>query len=649
MRISIIIIWLLVFTAEMVHGQPKLPGGGEGEPKNGPKGPAVKADTIIQSRIFSWKLSEDYSRKTPVELDTQTIGFHRYDPVYRASISNTHLGHVGAPYQSNIYFDRPQWNGFYFSRNLKVFAPLASETPFYNSTLSFSSLAYVQDLSGMGGSEQVFDAFMIRNIDPNTNLGFRFHVNVTDPSYLYLKATHRNFNIFLSRNTERYNGYLSIVSGSNNINENGGLATTKFNVYDQSILPVNLTSGNGLNNYNKTLSVFTSHEYFLGTEHTEMHDDSTNSIVFIPKFSAQYSAEWEQNQRDTKEPTVNVNFFENTYISTSSNHIDSIFYNRFSHQLQLKMPETAKRKFTFGKRVFIQNEIVSAVHPVPYGYRKYVYSNVKIGASIFRHESDFWSWSATGHLVLLGRNLGDALVKGVLEKPITIRHDTLLVKAEGWYRDQSPDIFQDHLLTNHYEWENKFKKQHDVTLKFLADYSAWKISAGANYALLSQFMYNNTEGVPAQYGNEFSVFSLWLKKTFTFWRFGWDNHLVWQEVSDHTVLRLPTLSAYSALYYSHFLFKVMKIQLGGEIYYNTPFKADNYNPATTQFFIQDDQSIGGFPVINAFANAKLKRTSAFIKMTHANSLINGNSFYMAPKYPLGQMVVRFGFLWSFYD
>lgn len=643
-----IIALLFALTAE-VQAQPQPPRGGDGGQNQGSNQKPATEDTI-QSRIKTWGLTEEYSDAAISILDTQTIGFHKYDPIYKISISNTHLGHVGAPYQSNIYIDRPDKHAFYFTRNLKAYNPMAYETPYYNTTKSVSTLTYVQNLSTFGGPEQAFDAFLIRNIDPVTNIGFRFHVNKTEPEYKFIESNHRYFNLFASRNTQKHNGYFSLVNGSNVLKENGGVIDEKIDTRLKPVeLPVKLILSKGLDNTTKSFSLFTSHEYSIGRSYSEMSEDSVIINHFEPQFSGQYSIEWERHHRNFLESYVDTNFFQNTYTSKAPDHQDSIAFSRFSHMIQLKAFERTRRKFSFGARAFIQNEIVSATHPVPFGYRKYTYSNVNLGASIFQKNNNFWRWSATGQLVVLGRNLGDAQLKGIIDKPLAFRTDSLNIHIEGWYRDQSPDIFQTHLMSNHFQWDNNFKKQHDVVIKGQIDYERLHAKAGAAYTLLSNYLYNNQSGIPGQYTNEFSIFSAWIRKDFLFWRFGWENQVVWQQTSDRTVLRLPVLAAYTSFYYSHYLFKEMKIQLGIEAYYNSAFYVDAYNPATTQFHIQDNVKIGGFPVANAFFNAKLKRTSAFVKVLHANSMINGDRFFMSPSYPLGQMVIRFGFLWSFYD
>jgi hypothetical protein len=650
---KIIFILIVLFVkVGILYAQPEARSGADmqdgkgipgGEKKNGPS----KQDSI-QPKIRTWKLYENFNGIEPKSIDTLTINFHCYDPVYRKSISNTTLGYVGSPYQSNDFFERKSLSDFYFLRNLDVYATQVFDVNYYNTTTPFSYLRYVQNAGDNNYPEQQFDAFFTQNIDPNTNFGFKFDVIKMDGQYKNQGAHHKNLNLFLSRNTERYNGYFTLVKGNYKIDENGGI---EGNTINTSVAPYELDINlvDGITTEITSFSVLTSHEYLMGKKVPKIEKDSTTTIHFKPHYSAQYIAGFESYKRTLTEASVDTVFFANTYISKTDDHADSLYFRRFYHMAQLKMLENADRRFTFGKMAFIDNEIVSAIHPVPYGSRKYTYSNVSVGAEIYSQKGNFLKWRANGRMVLLGRNLGDATLRGMIEKPLYIANDTTTLSVEGWYSDKSPDIFQEHSYSNHFKWENNFRKQHEVVVRGKLDVPSLKLVGGANYALLSNYLYNGEDIMPKQYQNEFLVLNVWAKKDLHFWRFGWENAVEWQKVSDQTVLHLPEWSALSRIYYSHVLFKVMKIQLGGEVYYNTKFKADKYDPATSMFYLQNEKEIGGFPIVNVFMDAKLKRTSAFVRMMHVNSSFNGDNFFMSPSYPLSQSALRFGFLWSFYN
>jgi hypothetical protein len=608
-----------------------------------------KLKDSIKSEIKVWTLGNQFSTAKPALLDTSTINFHIYSPLLQQSISNTSLGFTGSSYQSNIFFKRERNEDFYFLRNSAAYRRSQSEVEYYNTTTPYANLMYVQGDQGSSRTEQVFKAFFTRNIDSLTNYGFRYNTIYNQSQYQSLEGGHKFFNVFASRNAPRYNGYISVMNGKDVAFENGGISAStvnrRYSPYQQGV-----QLQENLENTVATLSLFTSHEYIMG-EVPFLQKPVPDSVKpsFVPRYAVQYSVELNTYERALLEPSINTTYFDTVFFKRKGTHTDSSTFRRFTHILQFKVLEDENRKFTFGKRAFLENEIVSASHPLLYGQRTYRYGNVYAGGEVYKRNSNFWQWSGLARFAVLGRNLGDALLKGTIDKPIVLGKDTTFLQVQGWYQDVTADIYQEHWSGNHYKWENNFKKQHEVVVDGSYSYPRFHLSGGANYTLLSNYLYNNEKALPAQYNNEFSIFSGWLNKDFVVGRFVWSNKAVWQEVSDDSVLHLPVWNFYSSIYYSHYLYKVMKIQLGAEIYYHTKFYADSYEPSTTQFYLQNHTKTGGYPMINLYANAKLKRTSAFVILSHANSLFDMGNFISSPAYPLDQMAFKFGFFWTFYD
>jgi hypothetical protein len=655
MRFSILTILLLLFIIGITNGQnsSNSTGGrmdnetGDGQSK-GDDESKEKEDIYVPSKIRIWKLEDQFSSIRPLVFDTATYNFHNYNPIFKKSISNNYLGYLGAPYESNLFFDRTKKSDYYFLQNSDAYRRTSSDVEYFNTTTPYSNLMYTQGSQGTGRYEQTFSAFFTQNIDSTTNIGFRFNTLKNESEYIYLESLHKYLTFFASRNSERYNGYFSIINSNDNLVNNGGIVDETIDTYiDSYSLSVNLDDE--VETTCVTKSIFTSHELLFG-EIPFLMKQEVDSLEtrFVPKYSIQYSIDLNNYKRQFIEETVDEEFFENIYMDSTS-HTDSSSFTRFSQILQLKAFEDERRKFTFGKRVFLENEIVNAKHPLAYGERTYKYSNLYLGGEIFKSQSSFWTWKALAKFGFLGRNIGDAIVKGSLEKPIVFGNDTTSFFVEGWYQDQSPDIFQSHWKSNHYEWENDFNKQHEVVVRGNYHYPRFRLGVGLNYELLSNYFYHNEQALPDQFNDEFSVLSAWLNKDFVVGRFGWSNKVAWQAVSNDAVLHLPEWSFYSSIYYSHYLFKVMKIQLGAEAYYHTQFMSNRYEPSTNRFYLQNDQLTGGYPVLNLYANAKLKRTSAFVKMTHVNSLLDFDEFFSVPDYPLEQMAFRFGFFWTFYD
>jgi hypothetical protein len=146
-----------------------------------------------------------------------------------------------------------------------------------------------------------------------------------------------------------------------------------------------------------------------------------------------------------------------------------------------------------------------------------------VGGEVYKSTSSFANWSALARFAILGRSTGDAIVKGTFNKNFILKNDTTMLYAEGGYKVVSPNIFQEHWYGNHFKWENSFKKQHEVLFKGVFAYPRYNATVGANYALLSNYMYNNTNAMPDQYNAEFSIFSSWINKYFDLGRFCWWN------------------------------------------------------------------------------------------------------------------------------
>ena len=113
---------------------------------------------------------------------------------------------------------------------------------------------------------------------------------------------------------------------------------------------------------------------------------------------------------------------------------------------------------------------------------------------------------------------------------------------------------------------------------------------------------------------------------------------------------LPKAILRSTLYYSTDLFeKAMFAQIGVKAHYFDAFYADAYHPVLGEFYVQNEKMIGGYPLVDAFINAKVRTMRLFLTYQHVNSSVSNNDYFAAPNYPYRDGVVRFGFVWNFFD
>ena len=141
-------------------------------------------------------------------------------------------------------------------------------------------------------------------------------------------------------------------------------------------------------------------------------------------------------------------------------------------------------------------------------------------------------------------------------------------------------------------------------------------------------------------------------KEFKLGKFALHNTLMYQNVSQtNTVLNVPSLVTRNTLYYSSEVFKkAMFLQTGINFKYFSAYTMDAYNPLLGEFYIQNNEKLGGYPLLDFFINAKVQQTRIYLKAEHFNTLFGSpNRYYAAPNYPYRDFVIRFGLVWNFFS
>ena len=132
----------------------------------------------------------------------------------------------------------------------------------------------------------------------------------------------------------------------------------------------------------------------------------------------------------------------------------------------------------------------------------------------------------------------------------------------------------------------------------------------------------------------------------------WESVVTLQRSSNAAALPLPLLNAYTNLYLRFRIARVLKCDLGADARYFTKYAAPEYVPAMGSYAVQgnaDKVGVGGYPVVDVYANFHLKRTRFFVMMSHVNAGQGDREYFLAPHYPLNGRVLRMGLSWNFYD
>ncbi|MGX1931057.1 putative porin [Flagellimonas sp. 2504JD4-2] len=140
-------------------------------------------------------------------------------------------------------------------------------------------------------------------------------------------------------------------------------------------------------------------------------------------------------------------------------------------------------------------------------------------------------------------------------------------------------------------------------------------------------------------------------KDFIWRRWTLTNTVLYQEVTqDEQVLNLPQLVTRNSLYFSKDIFKkAMFLQTGVTFKYFTSYNMNAYNPLLGEFYIQNNEELGAYPLLDVFINAKVRQTRIYLKAEHLNSIFSPPEYYSAPNYPYRDFVIRFGLVWNFFS
>ncbi|MBU2901258.1 putative porin [Maribacter dokdonensis] len=216
-----------------------------------------------------------------------------------------------------------------------------------------------------------------------------------------------------------------------------------------------------------------------------------------------------------------------------------------------------------------------------------------------------------------------------------------------------------------YNWDNSnvFEKERASSLKGELLSKTWG-HLMVKYSNLDNYTYfapvseeviadglDNAFIKPLQEGNTVSHLKVKYKKEFKVGMFALNNTVMYQNVTqDSQVLNVPQLVTRNTLYFSSDVFKkAMFLQTGVTFKYFTAYNMNGYNPVLGEFYVQNKEELGGYPLLDFFINARIQQTRIYLKAEHFNASFSGYDYYAAPNYPYRDFVIRFGLVWNFFS
>jgi hypothetical protein len=621
----------------------------------------------VPSHVKSWKLSDFGSFSDSVKIDTLLKYYHNYNPIYRQNISNTFTGNYGGSYLSNNFSSRNYNTEFYFFRTHDAYLLTPYQINYFNTTTPYTLLDYSQSESKSRSNETRLNVLHSQNIRPNLNITFRFDQAKSEGQYNFQENKISSICLYSSYNSEKINIYGGFIFNRISNLESGGLSN------DEDIMTVKpewavMRLADASNSY-KNSYFFTNGEYKLGITKENEEEKSFKPIAGILwSFMVSNNTKLFREGQDED----NSAYFTESWLKQKYSN-DSVRFNSMTSLFQLKFYESADRKFSFGKRAFAGLELVKNSYaaqgysesvfpfhpgsftgsvyegPSPRWYNKNIF-NAFLGGGIYRESGKFWTWYFDGRQYLTGIKAGQTELNGRISKPVHLLKDSLAyIRIDGNLSNRTPDYFQQRYFSNRIKWNNDFANEQIMDAAFTYSSPVRNLEAGAKYSLINNFIYHDTLGIPAQAKGGELILSAYLNKEFKLGNFNLLSQMLWQKASAPQYIHLPDFSARIVISFNMIVAKVLFLQLGADTRYNTAYFADAYHPVTGLFYLQNKKKLGNLPYMDAFVNAKLKRTRIFFQYMNVGSLFLNKYWFTALHYPMNKATYRLGVAWSFYD
>lgn len=304
-------------------------------------------------------------------------------------------------------------------------------------------------------------------------------------------------------------------------------------------------------------------------------------------------------------------------------------------------------------------------------FKHYKENNLSVGGELLKEQGKLLHYRILGELGIAGEDAGQFKVEGKGDLNFRLLGDTVRLEANAFVKNLNPVFFYRHFHSKHYWWDNTdlskiMRTRIEGTLH--VGKLGTTLRAGVenikNYTYLdnASVAVTNNDGKVTSYknnaivkqdgGNIQILTAMWQQKLKA-GIFHLDTEVVYQKSSNENILPLPELSAYANLYLKSALVKdVFNVELGADARYFTKYYAPDYSPVMGQFYLQNPNEkieIGGYPMINVYANLQWKRTRIFVMMYHINQGSGDSNYFLAPHYPINPKMLKIGISWNFFD
>jgi hypothetical protein len=527
---------------------------------------------------------------------------------------------------------------------------------FYNTTRPYSAFTYL-----LGSKlEQVSQLLHTQNINPYWNVALQYRKINSQGFYKAQRMNHDN--AFASTNYKSKRQHYELNAGlaynKEQQDENGGvtdvslLDSSAFS--DRKVLPVNFDNSgysarrSPVTNVLRDVSVLLQHSYTAGKEDSVYSEDSTSfTYRLIPRFRVTHRLEYRNEKyqyKDLRPDSLRyTGLFEHNFATD-----DSLYslqkWSKVENQLLLngyfgKPGKQLAFSAGIGNRYDIfKSRFISG------GRTTEIISNYVVG-EIRKEilEAGQWGYNAAGRFYFTGASAGDFLLHFSAAKDLK-----KLGRVEAGLQQQLQSAPYNYTIyANRYaQYYWSFNKESITQLYVNMNSERLNLSFGLKNYVVANYIYMDPQQRPAQFGVPFNLTQVWLRKLFNLGNFVFDNEIAFQQKTGIAPVNIPVLmSRYQFAFESYMFRRALKVAVGLEARFHSPYSAAAYAPFFNRFYYQDTYTVSNTPEGTVFFNFKIKQFRASLSLDQVQQLFTTN-FITTPNYPAQNFMLRFGFTWT---
>ncbi len=602
------------------------------------------ANTTLKIREFDVFRNQDSLRR----IDTSLTNFHLFDLPRKNRFLLQDLGHnLGTPAKA-IFYTLPAQIGVQWGIRAYEFHKTPVDSVYYYDTKSpYSDFFFVQG----GRGQQIAGVEFSRNVKANFNFGFRFQR--TNTFRQYALSGNRTENAIL----EQYNAV--IWARYNTTNKRYRLLWH----YHHFISPFKELGGIVGGDNPDVLFDHTNTQARLSEEprswqvynrlrlYQQFAKDSTQRIAFF------HSIQFEKQRDNYVDANLNTNrafYLQNMPVSVIPN--DLFFPNRIQDDYkyflltnQIGLKAQFAQMFVWGyfkRRDFGVNSFMKEF------YRLRANENFLGGG--LKMNLPFDAELEANAEYLLGKQ--DYLLKGILKQKY--------LQASLTSMSFSPAIIENSYISRVGAWD--FRNQLANTFvqelwgQLEVPFGKILIQPSLKYQIINNHIYfqRNTTGFifPEQARNTtIQLLQLGIAGHFQLGKyFHFEQKVLYTEdLSGSNLIRFPRWHIVSSWFYERTIFgSALFLRAGIDGHLRSQYFADAYMPVLKQFYLQDAVLMRTYPIFDVFASIRIRKTRAFVKMSHINEGLMPAphaGYEMTPFYAGLRRTFSLGLSWKLYD